>query len=301
MEQDEAHVRWIEVKEGYKNVKIVRLQSSPLDVAPILNETIYQKFKNVSMTSATLTVAGRFDYLKSRLGLNAVAPDRILELQLEAPFDYQNQAVVAIPIDIPEPNAANFVGEISELIFKSVEISNGRAFILFTSYGLLSKIFNILKPRVEKLGFNVYKQGQENRHRLLERFRKDTTSVLFATDSFWEGVDVHGESLELVVITKLPFRVPSEPIVEARVEAIERRGGNAFLEYSVPQAAIKFKQGFGRLIRRKTDRGAVLVLDKRIVKKRYGRIFLDSLPACHTISGSSEQILFELENFYASR
>jgi len=251
------------------------------------------------MTSATLTVEGRFDYLKKRLGLNAVAPDKILERQLAAPFDYETQTLVAIPTDVPEPNSPSFVNEITELIFKSVEISQGRAFVLFTSYGLLYKLYNVLKPRIEELGFNVYKQGQENRHRLLERFKDDKTSILFATDSFWEGVDVHGESLEMVIITKLPFRVPTEPIVEARVEAIERRGGNAFLEYTVPQAAIKFKQGFGRLIRRKTDRGAVLILDKRVIQKKYGRVFLNSLPKCRTASGSNDQVLVELENFYS--
>jgi len=299
LEQDEAHVRWVEVKIGYKGAQMVRLQSSPLDVAPILKETVYEKFKSILMTSATLTVEGRFDYLKNRLGLNAVAPDKILERQLDAPFDYETQTLVAIPTDVPEPNSPSFVNEITELIFKSVQISQGRAFVLFTSYGLLYKLYNALKPRIETLGFNVYKQGQENRHRLLERFRDDKSSVLFATDSFWEGVDVHGEFLEMVIITKLPFRVPTEPIVEARVEAIERGGGNAFLEYTVPQAAIKFKQGFGRLIRRKTDRGAVLILDKRVIQKRYGRVFLNSLPKCRTVSGSSVDILDELEKFYS--
>jgi len=299
LELDETHVRWVEVKIGYKGAQMVRLQSSPLDVAPILKETVYDKFKNILLTSATLTVEGRFDYLKKRLGLTAVASDKILERQLAAPFDYETQTLVAIPTDIPEPNSPSFVNEITELIFKSVQISQGRAFVLFTSYGLLYKLYNVLKPRIEALGFNVYKQGQENRHRLLERFRDDKSSVLFATDSFWEGVDVHGESLEMVIITKLPFRVPTEPIVEARVEAIERRGGNAFLEYTVPQAAIKFKQGFGRLIRRKTDRGAVLILDKRVIQKKYGRGFLNSLPKCRTASGSSEQVLVELENFYS--
>ena len=300
LEQDEAHVRWVEIKIGHKNTRIVGLHSSPLDVASILKKTVYEKFKNLLMTSATLTVEGRFDYFKNRLGLNALAQDKILECQLSAPFDYKTQTLVAIPTDVPEPNSPSFVNEITELIFKSIAISQGRAFVLFTAYGLLYKLYNVLKPRIEALGINVYKQGQENRHRLLERFKDDKTSVLFATDSFWEGVDVHGESLEMVIITKLPFRVPSEPIVEARVEAIERRGGNAFLEHTVPQAAIKFKQGFGRLIRRKTDRGAVLILDKRVIQKRYGKIFLDSLPDCRIVPGSREKILLELENFFYS-
>ena len=182
---------------------------------------------------------------------------------------------------------------------RSIEISKGRAFVLFTAYGLLNVVYNRLRKEIEDLGHNVYKQGQENRHRLLERFRDDTSSVLFATDSFWEGVDVQGESLESVIITKLPFRVPSEPIIEARVEAIERRGGNAFSEYTVPQAAIKFKQGFGRLIRRKTDRGSVLILDKRVIRKSYGQVFLNSLPEVRIVSGTTDQVFLELQRFYS--
>jgi ATP-dependent DNA helicase DinG len=161
-------------------------------------------------------------------------------------------------------------------------------------------MYNLMKPDIEQLGYNVYKQGQENRHRLLERFKNDVTSVLFATDSFWEGIDVHGEALESVIITKLPFKVPTDPIIEARVEAIERRGGNAFYQYTVPQAAIKFRQGFGRLIRRKTDRGSILILDKRVIQKSYGRIFLNSLPECHLIDAPSAQVFQEMQRFFAA-
>lgn len=299
LEADAEHVRWLEVRQGYKNSKIVRLRSSPLEVAPILKETVYNKFKNVTMTSATLTVERKFDYIKKRLGLDRIEPERMVELQLPAPFDYKQQALVAIPIDIPAPNDRTFIEEISRLILHSLEISRGRAFVLFTSYGLLNKVYFGLKNKIEELGFNVYKQGQENRHRLLQRFKEDVSSVLFATDSFWEGVDVHGESLESVIITKLPFRVPSEPIVEARVEAIERRGGNAFVEYTVPQAAIKFKQGFGRLIRRKSDRGSVLILDKRVIQKSYGRTFINSLPPCRIVSGPTRDVSHELVNFFS--
>lgn len=301
LENEASHVQWVEIKKGYNNTIIVRLQCSPLDVAPILKETIFDKFKNVVMTSATLTVEGKFDFIRHRLGLEQVNRDRLLELQLSAPFDYEKQTLVAAPQDVPEPNDSRFADVITDLILESIRITRGRAFVLFTSYGLLNKIFFSIKNQIEALGHNVYKQGNENRHHLLQRFREDTSSVLFATDSFWEGVDVHGESLESVIITKLPFRVPSEPIVEARLEAIERRGGNAFLEYMVPHAAIKFKQGFGRLIRRKTDRGSVLILDRRISQKYYGRVFLKSLPKCRVVVGPVQQILSELEAFHAKQ
>lgn len=298
LESDDLHVRWIEIKKGYGDINIVRLQSCPLNVAPILKKTVYEKFKNVVLTSATLAVQGNFNYLKTRLGLETYQADKLISAQLSAPFDYKKQTLVAIPVDVPEPNSPLFLDAIQEMIFESIQISEGRAFVLFTSYGLLNKVFFSLRKKINELGINVYKQGGENRHSLLQRFKEDVSSVLFATESFWEGVDVHGRSLESVIITKLPFKVPSEPIIEARIEALERDGRNAFLEYAVPQAAIKFKQGFGRLIRRKSDRGTVLILDKRVVQKNYGRVFLDSLPDCTRATGTRTEILQALREFY---
>jgi ATP-dependent DNA helicase DinG len=158
-----------------------------------------------------------------------------------------------------------------------------------------------LAPELEqKLGVAALRQGNEHRTVLLEKFRRDITSVLFATLSFWEGVDVEGESLECVVLTKLPFKVPDEPVIQARAEDIDRRGGNSFLEYSVPLAVIKFKQGFGRLIRNRTDHGAVLILDKRVAQKHYGRVFLNSLPPCRVVRGSSDDVFSEFETFFSS-
>lgn len=298
LEDEGEVVRWVEIRRGYQNVKIVRLVSSPLNVAPILRESVFQRFKNVTLTSATLTVEGSFDYIKRRLGLDAVEPGRLIELSLSSPFDYETQVLVGIPNDIPEPNSPEFFPQVSEVILQALNLAQGGAFVLFTSYGLLNKIYFQLRDPLVAQGFTVLKQGQENRHRLLNRFRNDVSSILFATDSFWEGVDVQGQTLQLVIITKLPFKVPSEPIVEARIEEIDRRGGNAFIEYTVPQAAIKFKQGFGRLIRTKNDRGCVLILDKRVVQKRYGRIFLNSLPRCRVTVGSKEDVLTHLGAFY---
>ena len=299
LDDETGYVRWLEVKQGFRNTKIVRLMASPLNIAPVLRESVFNKFSNVNLTSATLTVEGSFQYMKTRLGLDEIHPSRLIELALSSPFNYKKQALVAVPNDISEPNHRDFLAEISDMILADLKISRGRAFVLFTSYGLLNKVFFNVKDSLEKQGYSVYKQGQENRHKLLNRFREDVSSILFATDSFWEGVDVQGESLELVIITKLPFRVPSEPVVEARVEAIEQGGGNAFIEYTVPQAVIKFKQGFGRLIRKKSDRGAVLILDKRVIQKSYGRTFLNSLPACHLTVGSKREVMDELRSFYA--
>jgi len=296
---DEEVIQWIEVKEGYRRPDIVRLKSSPLEIGPTMNTCVYEQFPTVVMTSATLTIENSFDFLGQRIGLNLLKNGRLSELILPAPFDYEHQAVIGVPLDIPDPRHESFADELSQLILKSLTVSEGRAFVLFTSYGLLNLLYRQLSESLQNLGIMALKQGTENRHRLIEQFRKDKTSVLFGTDSFWEGVDVEGNALESVIITKLPFRVPSEPIVEARVEAIERRGGNAFMEYSVPLAVLKFKQGFGRLIRKRTDRGSILIFDKRVVEKHYGRVFLNSLPKCHLVAGKQEDVFEELNKFFS--
>ncbi len=298
IDYDDEHVRWLEGREGRWGL-VLHFRIAPLEVQGLLKEALYDPFASVVMTSATLTVENRFDYLRRRLGLDLLEDERRIEQQLPAPFEYERQAMIGIPTDIPQPNEPSFAEVLPDLILEAVRISQGRAFVLFTSFSLLNRTFRSLQRSLSELGYTPLRQGEDSRHRLIERFRKDKSSVLFGTDSFWEGVDVQGDALELVVITRLPFRVPNEPVVEARVEAIERRGGNPFLEYSVPQAAIKFKQGFGRLIRSKTDHGAVFILDKRVVEKFYGRTFLRSLPRCQTISGPRKQVFEEMAEFFA--
>jgi hypothetical protein len=197
-----------------------------------------------------------------------------------------------------DPDHRNFAAELGRLVLESIQISQGRALVLFTSYSLLRRIHQELAPALESAGIRALMQGESPRHRLTEVFKQDTTSVLFATDSFWEGVDVAGEALENVILTKLPFSVPKEPVVEARIEAIEQAGGNAFLEYSVPQAVIKFKQGFGRLIRSKSDRGSIMIFDRRVVDKTYGKIFLSSLPECRVAQGKRERVFREVRQFF---
>ncbi len=296
---DDDHIRWLEVRPGYRGRNVVRFLSSPLDISDMMKEAVYDSYGTVVMTSATMTVENKFDFLAERIGLQKLSGDRRIELILPAPFDYEKQSIIAIPLDIPEPSHSTFAAELGKLVFKALTISEGRAFVLFTSYGLLNMIYNQLAESLRMIGIAALKQGTENRHELLTRFRRDKTSVLFATDSFWEGVDVEGDALESVIITKLPFKVPNEPVIEARYEAVEKRGGNAFMDYAVPLAVLKFKQGFGRLIRRKTDRGSVIVFDNRIVRKNYGKRFLASLPPCHTIIGSKEEVFAALKNFFS--
>ncbi len=305
LKDDDENVRWIEVAKRSTSYSIVRLQIAPLEIAERMKELVFDNYRTIVMTSATLAIAtpgdkDEFHYFSKQIGLHLLENQRVLKRKIPASFDYKTQSITAIPLDISDPNSHQFADSISKFIFESLKITDGRAFILFTSYGLLNKVFYALEPKIRTLGYTCLRQGQSNRHQLLQTFKKDKTSVLFATDSFWQGVDVEGDALESVIITKLPFKVPSEPIIEARMEEIERRGGNAFMEYSVPQAVLKLKQGFGRLIRKRTDRGVIFILDKRIIEKFYGKIFIKSLPESHISSGSSEHILVEVRQFIAS-
>jgi Rad3-related DNA helicases len=199
---------------------------------------------------------------------------------------------------MPEPTAHGFRQALEECILRALATTKGGAFILFTSYDLLNKVYASLLPELARLGLVGMKQGETSRHALLARFRKEQHGVLFGTDSFWEGVDVKGEALRLVIITRLPFQVPTEPVQQARSEQIEANGGDSFREFSIPQAVIKFRQGFGRLIRSRDDRGAVLILDRRITTKGYGKIFLRSLPETELVTGDSNEIFRRMSQFF---
>jgi ATP-dependent DNA helicase DinG len=292
---EDGYVRWIEGRLGKGGI-ISGIGLSPLDISSHLKERLYSRCKTVVMTSATMAIRKSFKFLRSELGLED--DERVEEFIIPSSFNYEEQALVVIPTDIPEPAETGYSDKITPIIMKAVRASFGNALILFTSYYLLDRVYNKIRDELGELGILSLKQGSLPRTKLLDRFRTEDKSVLFATDSFWEGVDVPGEALRLVIITRLPFRVPTEPIIEARVEHMENQGINSFLEYTVPTAVLKFKQGFGRLIRTKTDRGAVLVLDKRIVSKSYGKYFLGSLPKCNNVSGTAEEIIKELETFF---
>lgn len=293
--EDDGFVRWIEGREGRGGV-VSGLGLSPLDISEPLKERLYSKCNTVVMTSATMAVRKSFGFIKSGLGLED--DGRVDELILPAPFNYKEQLLLAVPRDIPEPGSRDYAGSIAPVVAEAVRASDGNALILFTSYSLLETVYKSVYEGLESEGITALRQGAHPRGKLLEKFRKEDRSVLFATDSFWEGVDVPGNALRLVVIARLPFRVPTEPIIEARVEHMESLGMNSFTEYSVPVAVLKFKQGFGRLIRTRSDRGAVLVLDKRIISKFYGRYFLQSLPECNQLVGDTDEIIRELESFF---
>ncbi len=292
----ENTVRWIEIDA--RNDQIVRLVRCPLHVGKPLAEWVYNKISTVAITSATLAVQRRFDYLFDRIGLGEADPGRIIAATLDSPFNFQKQAILGVVTDLPAPDDKAFLEESTACIHEALRITGGHAFVLFTSFFAVDFAYRRLENDLRAAGITPLRQGEATRTQLLDRFRADVTSVLFATDSFWEGVDVAGEALQCVILPKLPFRVPTEPIQEARAEAIAADGGNPFMEYSVPQAVIKFRQGFGRLIRRRSDRGAILVLDRRIITKYYGRAFLDSLPDLRLVRGPRAEVLAALKDFF---
>ncbi len=248
----------------------VFLQATPIDVGPILRECLWSKLESSVLTSATLAVGGNFDYIRRRLGF-----EHARELVLPSHFDYPSQAVMYVPPDLPDPRTAQFLGKAAQRIRELLEITRGRAFVLFTSYAQMNDIYQRLLGEIK---FPLLRQGDAPKSALLEEFRLTPNAVLFATSSFWQGVDVQGEQLSCVIIDRLPFAVPSDPVIAARVKAIDADGGNAFFQYQVPSAVITLKQGFGRLIRSLHDRGLLVLLDNRILKKQYGRMFIDSLP-----------------------
>ena len=257
-------------KETISGRQHVFLQATPIDVGPILRECLWSKLESAILTSATLAVTGGFEYIRRRLGF-----EHARELVLPSHFDYQSQAVLYVPPDLPDPRTPQFTTKAAEHIRKLLEITRGRAFVLFTSYAQMNDIYQRLLGEIE---FPMLRQGDAPKSALLEEFRLTPNAVLFATSSFWQGVDVQGEQLSCVIIDRLPFAVPSDPVVAARVKAIDADGGNAFFQYQVPSAVITLKQGFGRLIRSLHDRGLLVLLDNRILKKQYGRVFVDSLP-----------------------
>ena len=259
------YVSWLDRKG-----RGVFLEACPIDVAPLLEENLFDRVPTCILTSATLTVGGSTDYIRNRLGLRHAESDA-----LSTEFDFQKQAALYIPRDLPDYRHQGYVPKAAEEIRKIVEISEGRAFVLFTSYQQMQACYQAV---AHELPYPTLLQGRTSRSRLLEEFRRKKNAVLFATSSFWQGIDVPGEALSCVIIDKLPFQVPSDPLVQARIRQIEDEGGNAFADYQVPSAILRLKQGFGRLIRSRSDRGILAILDSRLRTRGYGKLFMASLP-----------------------
>ncbi len=287
--ETDDEVRWVELGSNASG-RFVSIASAPLDLAEKFNEAIYDTMSSVVMTSATLTVNGSFDYQVKRLGLDLLHEHRTRTLSLDSPFDFASSAVLAVALDAPSPSDKSFETWLPDAIVQLAKASTGGALVLFTSWKLMTSAFDECLVKLESSGMEVLCQGKAPRHRLLARFRHNPSSVLFGTHSFWQGIDVAGDSLRLVIVTKLPFDVPSEPIMQARSERLD----NPFIQLSLPRAVLRLKQGFGRLIRTTNDKGGVVVLDSRITTKNYGRTFIKSLPEVPLLQMGLEDICTSL-------
>jgi ATP-dependent DNA helicase DinG len=292
-------VFWIEKRRTGTGDIFLQYTSTPLDITGVMREAVYEPFDTVVFTSATLAVNRSFQFWKTRIGLTGYEGSELKEEIFESPFNYKERVLIGVPTDAPAPESEEYRSFLARFIADALLVSEGRALVLFTSYDMLIKTYESVRPSMDKAGISLFRQGDDERSRLLRRFNEIPTSVLFATDSFWEGVDSPGDTLLMVILCRLPFRVPTEPVLVARMEAVRLKGGNPFFDLSLPEAVMKFKQGFGRLMRRTSDRGAVLVPDGRIVSKNYGSIFLASLPETRRSLKSSAALLEDLENFLA--
>ena len=277
-QSDSDYVYWAEISTRGRTPRIL-LNATPANVNQMLEDHLFAVKNSVVMTSATLSTNRNFAYFKNRIGI-----DECRELLAHSPFDFKKQVEIHIPRYMPDPNSSEFVPAVTEKIKHYLKLTHGKAFVLFTSYKMMDEVYDAVAPYLEAIGLDTFKQGGElSRTDMLQAFREDTDSVLFGTSSFWEGVDVRGEALSNVIITRLPFEVPTHPVMEARVKQIKESGGNEFFEFSLPEAILRLKQGFGRLIRTQTDNGIVAILDPRIRTRNYGKQFLDSLPDCEIV------------------
>lgn len=289
--EDDNYIYWLDINSKRTNIV---LTATPLNIANKLNSVLYDNLDRLVFASATLVANGSFDYFKKSLGLNE---EDCIECIIKSPFNYDEQMSVYIPTDIQDSENINaFVSDSSKFILDILLKTNGKAFILFTSYTMLNQIYYSISKKLIDKGFEVFLHGDKPRSQLIKEFKEAKNPILFGTTSFWEGVDVQGENLSNVIITKLPFLVPTDPVVSAISKKIEEDGGNSFTDFQLPEAIIKFKQGVGRLIRKKTDSGNIFILDNRVLKKRYGSLFINALPSQKNIKIlEKDDIIEEIE------
>jgi ATP-dependent DNA helicase DinG len=283
------YVYWLEVAPR-KRFTRATLRGMPININEELHEQVFSKIDRAVLTSATLTTNRSFEHIKERIGCSPKE-----ETTLDSPFDYSSQALLYLPQDMPEPREeiTKYVTALADRILELIQATGGKTFVLFTSYDILNRVHKILDPKLHQ--YQILKQGDLAPSRMIQRF-KEKPSVIFGTSSFWQGVDIPGDALSSVIITKLPFDVPTEPLVEARIEDMKKRSLNPFKHYQIPRAIIQLRQGFGRLIRKRTDRGVVAILDSRMTQRSYGKQFLNSLPDC-----TQTQDLEDVKKFLSDR
>lgn len=307
-EGDERFVRWLEWRgkagRGHRNLVMA---SAPIEVGDVLRESLFERTDTIVLSSATLSTRGSFSFLRGRVGLSQESLEdsektlEVVEAIIPSPFDFENQTILCVVTDLPEVNSPGdeFQAATARIVRDTAEISDGGLFVLFTSHRALRRVAELLREG-GGLRWPLFVQGEDTRDRLLAHFVEAGSGILLGTSSFWEGVDVPGQPLRGLIIQRLPFKVPTEPVTAARVEAIEGRGGNAFWDFTLPLAALKLKQGFGRLIRSQEDRGSILILDDRILRKRYGTYLRDSLPPAPLAKGPWSDVANVLRRFYSA-
>lgn len=285
--EDEKFIYWVEVNGKKSNSKLV---ATPLKIDGELDKNLYSNLKQMVFTSATIAIGNDFNYFKESIGLK----EKTLEKVIHSPFDYNNQMTVYLPKDLLNPSDPKFIDSIRVFLKDLILKTSGKCFILFTSYSTLNYIYYMIKDELEEAGLNLLIQGQAPRSQLVNTYKTVKNPVLFGTDSFWEGVDIKGDQLSSVIIVKLPFKVPSDPVTEAIIESITQQNKNAFVEYQIPESVIKFKQGIGRLIRSKSDRGIVTILDNRVITKSYGKYFKEAIPTKNVKILTKEEVLKDI-------